>query len=107
MLPAGGTGPAELRYRATLAQGTAVRQADQRPQLHQRLVKIADALLGQNLPYRLAEFPLNGSVLDIAFIVQQAGGHPQYIAVHGGHTDIKGDGCNGAGGVFPQPGQLF
>ena len=63
--------------------------------------------MGQDLPYRLAEFPLNGSVLDIAVIVQQAGGHPQHIAVHGGHSDIKGDGCDGAGGVFPQSRQLF
>ena len=101
----GGVGHTQVLHRAPFAQGAAVGQADERPQFHQRLVKVPDTVLRQHLPDGLAEFLLYGGVLDVASVVHEAGGHPQHVAVHGGHPQVKGDGGDGPGGVFAQTGE--
>ena len=101
----GGVGHTQVLHRAPFAQGAAVGQADERPQFHQRLVKVPDTVLRQHLPDGLAEFLFYGGVLDVAGVVQEAGGHPQHVAVYGGHPQVKGDGGDGPGGVFTQTGE--
>ena len=98
-------GKAERRQRALPAQGRAVGHADQRAQLHQRLIVIPGLFRrlmlhdpgGKGLFYR--------RFCNHARVIIQAGKHPQHIAVHGGHRKTEADGRDGPGGVLPDAGQ--
>ena len=98
-------GKANFRQRALPAQGCAVGHADQRAQLHQRLIVVPGLFRrlmlhdpgGKGLFYR--------RFCNHARVIVQTGKHPQHIAVHGGHGKSEADGRDGSGGVLPDAGQ--
>ena len=98
-------GAADFRQRALSAQGCAVGHADQRTQLHQRLIVVPGLFRrlmlhdpgGKGLFYR--------RFCNHTRVIIQTGKHPQHIAVHGGHGKSEADGRDGSGGVLPDAGQ--
>ena len=98
-------GKADFCQRALPAQRCAIGHADQRAQLHQRLIVVPGLFRrlmfhdpgGKGLFYR--RFCNNSGV------IIQAGKHPQHIAVHGGHGKTEADGRDGSGGVLSDAGQ--
>ena len=98
-------GKAERRQRALPAQGRAVGHADQRAQLHQRLIVVPGLFRrlmlhdpgGKGFFYR--------RFCNHTGVIIQAGKHPQHIAVHGGHGQAEADGRDGPGGVLSDAGQ--
>ena len=93
-------------HRTTLTQRTTIGQTNECAKFHQRLVKITDAVLRQHLPNHFPEIFFDGRVFYIAVVIHQAGGNTQDVAVYGRHPKIKGDGGDGACGIFAQSGEL-
>ena len=74
-------------------------------QFHQRLVKIAGAVLRHNRKQQLAERLFSLRQTDVIAAAQDAGNYPQDVAVHSGYGNAKGDGSDGSGGIVTDAGQ--
>ena len=97
-----GTAQCRQRTQQTARRGG---QTDGGSQFHQRLVKVAGAVLRHNRKQQLAERLFGLRQTDVIAAAQDAGNYPQDVAVHSGHGDTKGDGGDGSGGVVTDAGQ--
>ena len=103
--PALQTGPAERRCGTAVAEGRAVGQAHQRPQLHQRLIEGPGHIPGDHLGQSLPVLPPQGRRADVRIVSGEPGQHPHDVAVHGGRRLSEGDGGDGPCGIFAHPGE--
>ena len=86
-------GKAELPPRAEQTLRLAVRQADERPQLHERLAELP-RLFRVDLLQKRRKFILRACGIDVCFVGEQAGEDAQDVAVHRRAGHIVGDGAN-------------
>ena len=98
-------GGAQLPHRTLFTQRRPIGQAHHSAQLHQRLIELSRCLPGKD-----GQQPLPHSVFciltaNVAPIPQNAGDHPQNIAVHRRSRKAKGDGGDRPGGIIAHAGQ--
>ena len=91
----------KLRERAVRALRRAVRAADGRAELHERLREIAAVPGGVARAQRRGERRLVRGVVDGRRVVEHARAHAQHVAVHGGGRPLEADRGDRPGGVWP------
>ena len=94
------------RDRTIRAFRLAVRHADRRTELHERLREVAAAALRVYLAKRGGEFFFKGSVVDRGEILEYTRAHAQHVSVHGGARLLKADRGDRPGGVVPDAGEF-
>ena len=94
-------GETQRSDRASLALRRAVRAADGRAELHERLRKVAAVPGGVARAQRRGERGLVRGVVDGRRVVEHARAHAQHVAVHGGGRALKADRGDGPGRVRP------
>ena len=103
------TAPGRAAPRGDRARGAvrALRQADQRPQLHQRLVPLARrAVVGHQLRRAPSQPSRRRAASRVAPQAEPAGQHARHVAVHQRRRAVEGDAGHRRGGVGPDSRQL-
>ena len=97
--------PAQGRKGAAVAQG-GLGQADEGPQVHERLVQIPGPA-AHPVPEKARPPVPDRLAGHVRPVLKEPGQDPEHVPVHGGLRFTEGDGGDGSGGVGPHAGELF